>query len=97
MGPLAIGILSLTIAGAVASWIVAAIYAVRTIASIDGPDRSHLRWLAIVAWPFAAQRFQGEASANAAVVNKAIVAFIVCVTLAIVTVSLATNFNRITR
>ena len=97
MGPLAIGILALTIAGAVASWVVAAVYALRTLAAIDGHNRGGLRWLAVVAWPFAVGRFKGAANVHAAIVNKAIVAFIVCLTLAVTTISLATNFNRIAK
>ena len=97
MGTVAIVVMSIALAGAAASWIVAAIYAVKTLAAIDGPDRSNLRWLAVVAWPFAVKRFQGEASANAAVVNKAIVAFMVCIVVAVATVSLSTNLNRIAK
>jgi hypothetical protein len=97
MGPLAIGILALTIAGALASWIVAAVYGVRALAAIEGPGAGRLRLLAIVAWPFAVRRLEGVASEHAAVVNKAIVAFFVCLTLAVATISLSTNFNRISR
>ena len=97
MGPLAIGILSLALAGAIASWVVAAVYAVRALAAIEGPEASRLRLFAMVPWPFAAKRFEAEAGEYAAVVNKAIVAFIVCVIVPVATISLSTNLNRITK
>ncbi|HET9903048.1 MAG TPA: hypothetical protein VFQ27_05025 [Xanthobacteraceae bacterium] len=96
MGTLAVGILVAMLVGAVASWIVAAVYAARALAVIEGPGRGGLRRLAIVAWPFATARFRGQASRDVAIVNKAIVAFFVFATLAVTTVSLATNLNRIT-
>jgi hypothetical protein len=96
MGPLAMGILTLALAGAFISWGVAAVYGLRTLAAAhERPARLH--WLSVVAWPFAVGRLKGDAGANAAVVNKAIVAFIVCITLAAATISLSTNFNRITK
>ena len=97
MGPFAITVLVLALAGALASWIVAAIYAVRTLAAIEGEQAGRLRWLAVAAWPFAVGRLKGEASEHARIVNKAIVAFLVCVTVAAATISLSTNFNRISR
>jgi len=96
MGPIAIAVLALTLAAAVASWVVAAVYGVRALAAIEGPDQKPLRKLALFAWPFAARRMTGAASAYAAVVNKAIVVFIVCIMIAAATVSLATNYNRFT-
>jgi hypothetical protein len=97
MGTLAIGFLGLCIAGAFASWVIAAVYAVRALAALQGPESGRLRFFAMVAWPFAIKRFEGVSAEYAAVVNKAIVAFIVCVILAAATISLSTNFNRISR
>ena len=48
----------LAFAGAIASWIVGAVFFVRTLRSIDSDTR--LRWLAIVAWPFAVSRITGR-------------------------------------
>jgi hypothetical protein len=96
MGPLAMGIVALMLAGAIASWVTAAVYGLRAQAAA-GPDQGWLRRFAIIAWPFAVSRFKGEASENAAMVNKAIVAFFVCTMLAVTTISLATNFNRIAK
>ncbi|MBX6424718.1 MAG: hypothetical protein IRZ09_02145 [Variibacter sp.] len=95
MGALATGLLVLTLAGAAVSWAVAAVYGLRILAAVEGPERALRRRLAVAAWPFAATRLQGAADREAAVVNKAIVAFFVCMTLAAITISLATNLNRI--
>jgi hypothetical protein len=97
MGAFAITVLVLALAGALASWIVASVYSVRTLAAIDGEHAGRRRWLAVAAWPFAVGRLKGEASEHARIVNKAIVAFIVCLTVAVATISLSTNFNRISR
>ena len=97
MGPFALTILGLALAGAVASWIVGAIFYVRCLSAIDGPERSHLRFKAVVAWPFTIKHLKGGAAEHAAVVNKAVVAFIVCAILAAATISLSTNYNRITK
>jgi hypothetical protein len=90
-------VFSLALAGAVASWIVAAIYGVRALIALEGPQQRGLRRLALFAWPFAVRRMEGVSRDHAAVVNKAIVAFIVCVTVAVATISLSTNLNRVTR
>jgi len=97
MGPFAITVVGLALAGAAASWIVGAIYYVRCLAAIEGRDTAGLRFKAIFAWPFATGKLAGAAAENAAVVNKAIVAFLVCLTVAVATVSLSTNFNRISK
>jgi hypothetical protein len=96
MGPFAITVLGLAIAGAAASWIVAAVYCIRALTEL-APHQSHLRRLALFAWPFAVRQMQGVSRQHAAIVNKAIVAFIVCLTVAVATISLSTNFNRVTR
>ena len=95
MGALAIGVLCLLLAGALASWAVAAVYGIRAVAASDPSHVSALRRLAVVAWPFGANRISGRSAENAAVVNKAVIVFMVCLTLAVVTISLSTNLNRI--
>lgn len=97
LGPFAITVLVLALAGAVASWVVGAIYYVRCLSSLGGEHDAWLRWRAMVAWPFTTGRLKGAAAEHAAVVNKAIVAFFVCLTIAVATVSLSTNYNRISR
>ncbi len=97
MGPVAIAVLGLAIAGAVASWGVAAVYCVRALAALEGPEQQRLRRVALFAWPFAVRQMQGVSRQHAEIVNKAIVAFIVCLTLAVATISLSTNLNRVTR
>lgn len=94
MGALAIALLALFIAGALTSWVVAAVHGLR---ALGAGERRHSRRLAVIVWPFAASRLRDKAGKHAAVINKALVAFFVCVTLAATTISLATNFNRITK
>jgi hypothetical protein len=81
-------------AGAAGSWIVAAVFYIRTLGAI-GDGRT--RWLAVVAWPFTARKLEGEAARNAAWVNKAFVVFFVCILVAIAATSVATNLHRIAR
>jgi hypothetical protein len=95
MGAFGIAVLALALAGAAASWVVAAVHYARALAATEDSQRNRLRWLAVAAWPFAVRRLQGSASAHAAVVNKAIVAFFVCLMVAATTISLSTNLNRI--
>ena len=92
--------------GAIASWIVGAwLYArtLRTVAAEHGQTR--LAWLAVVAWPFALGRLKGAPAADAAnvnaahaaKVNKALVAFLACLMLAVAATSVATNLARVSR
>lgn len=96
MGPVATTFLALSIAGAIASWIVGAIYFARCLALLDASAGAS-RWALAVAWPFSLSRLRGAAGEHAGVVNKAIIVFIVCVTLAVLTISLSTNYNRIAK
>jgi hypothetical protein len=84
----------LALMGAVASWIVGAVFFARTLAAIDD---SGTRWLAVVAWPFATARIKGAAAEHAARVNKALVAFIACLMIAAAAWSAATNLHRLAR
>jgi hypothetical protein len=97
MGVFAKTVLALALAGAVASWIVGAIYFARALATTSQPFVGRGRWLAILGWPFALARIKGARLAEKSIVNKAIVAFFVLMTFAVTTISLATNFNRITK
>ncbi|MPZ36899.1 MAG: hypothetical protein GEU95_02360 [Rhizobiales bacterium] len=88
----------LAVAGAVASWIVGATFYVRTLREISGtPGQRGLVVRAIVAWPFAIGRLQGEAAVHASTVNKALVAFFACLIVAVSAVSVATNLARVSR
>jgi len=88
----------LALAGAIASWIVGAWFYARTLRAL-GPEhgRTRLAWLAIAAWPFALGRLKGAAAAQAAKVNKALVAFLACLMLAVAATSVATNLARVSR
>jgi hypothetical protein len=97
MGVVATTVFTLAIAGAVASWVVGAVYFARCLAAIEGQDAGAARWAAVVAWPFALKRLKGAAAEHAAVVNKAIIVFLVCLTAAALTISLSTNYTRIAK
>jgi hypothetical protein len=84
----------IALAGALASWIAGAVFFARTLATIDG---ARMRWLAVVAWPFATSRIQGAAAEHAARVNKALVAFIACLMIAAAAWSAAANLHRFAR
>jgi hypothetical protein len=92
----AFAIVYLAIAGAVVSWIVGAVYFVRTLAALGREDRS-TRWLAIVAWPFALGRLKGAAAGHATVVNKALVAFMTCIIALVAATAAVTNLARIAK
>ena len=97
MGVLAMTILILAIAGAIASWVVGAVHYARCLSALEGPAAASSRWVAVAAWPFALKRLKGSAVDDAAVVNKAIVAFLICLTVAALTISLSTNYSRISK
>ncbi len=87
----------LALAGAIASWIVGAWFYAATLRTIAGEPEHRVGWLAVVGWPFALKRLKGAASAHAANVNKALVAFLTCLTVAAAATSIATNLARISR
>jgi hypothetical protein len=88
----------LALAGAIASWIVGAWFYAATLRTLGRePGQSRAGWLAVIGWPFALKRLKGAASAHAANVNKALVAFLTCLTVAAAATSIATNLARISR
>ena len=88
----------LAVAGALASWIVGAVFYVRTLRAIAPiPEPRGLMLRAAVAWPFAIGRLRGQAVAHASTVNKALGAFIACLTVAVSAISVATNLARVAR
>jgi hypothetical protein len=103
MAQVAYIVVGLAVAGAFASWIVGAVFYVRTLQAISqDPQQRGLMSRAIFAWAFTtgmlpstANRLQGEASAHASIVNKALVAFLVCVIVAASAISVATNLARV--
>jgi hypothetical protein len=90
-------VLVLAICGAVASWIVAVTSGFRTLQALPGAENRSLRWLAIVAWPFAVGRLHGAPARHAATANKAMVAFFACLMIAIAATSVTTNLSRYSR
>jgi hypothetical protein len=97
MRTLATVFLILAAAGALASWAAAVVFYLRTLRAISGPDRSRLRFLAVVAWPFALKRLQGAPAEHATRVNKAMVAFFTCLMVALAATSVMTNLSRYSR
>ena len=98
MGPFGIAFLVLTLLGALASWIVGAVYYARSLRTLGtAPVEGPWALLCIVAWPFATRRIAQGSPDTAAVVNKALVALIVCLTLGMTTISVSTNFNRVSK
>jgi hypothetical protein len=98
MAQLATIVAVLAAAGAMASWIAGAWFYARTLrARVDRREQSRTSWLAVAAWPFALSRLEGAATAHAAKVNKALVAFFACLTVAAAATSVATNLARVSR
>ena len=98
MATVAIVLVVIAVIGALTSWVIGAIFYARTLATLStegSPTR--LRWLVVVAWPFAVSRLQGAAAEHAAKVNKALVAFLACVLVAAATFSVATNLLRVAK
>ena len=88
----------LAVAGAVASWIAGAVFYVRTLQAISqDPQQKGLMARAIFNWMFTVGRLQGAAAAHASMVNKALVAFLVCVIVVVVAISVGTNLARISQ
>jgi hypothetical protein len=86
----------LAVAGAVASWVAGAVFYVRTLQAISqDPQQKGLMARAIFNWMFTVGRLQGAAAVNASFVNKALVAFLVCLIVAIAAISVGTNLARI--
>jgi hypothetical protein len=86
----------LAIAGAVASWIAGAVFYVQTLRAIsDDPQQKGMMSRAIFNWMFTVRRLQGAAAAHASNVNKALVAFLVCLIIAITAISIGTNLARV--
>ena len=82
--------------GALACWIAGAWFYATTLRALAG-EPSRLTWLAVAAWPFAIGRLKGAGAANAANVNKALVAFIACLMVGFAATSVATNLARVSR
>ena len=85
----------LALAGALASWIAGGWFYARTLRALAAePGHARLaapaRIAAVVAWPFALGRLKGA-------VNKALVAFLACLTVAAAATSVATNLARVAR
>ncbi|HZO45197.1 MAG TPA: hypothetical protein VFB68_04855 [Xanthobacteraceae bacterium] len=89
-------VVGLAAAGAFASWIVGAVFYVKTLQAISNdPQQRGLMSRAIFSWMFTVGRLKGDASIHASTVNKALVAFLACVIVAVAAISIATNLARI--
>ncbi len=85
----------LAVAGALASWIFGAVFYIKTLRAISQTEQRGLLIQAIVAWPFTLGRLRGDAAASAVNVNKALIAFFLCVMVAISAISVGTNLARV--
>jgi hypothetical protein len=91
-------IASLALIGALASWIAGAWFYARTLRALSMErGQAPAGWLVVVAWPFALKRLEGRTAAHAASINKALVAFFACLTVAAAATSVATNLARVSR
>jgi hypothetical protein len=97
MGSVAITILVFTLLGALAAWIVGAIYYARSLRTLEIAVAEPWAALSIAAWPFATKRIASASAETASVVNKALVTLIVCLTVSVATISLSTNLNRVSK
>ena len=79
--------------GALASFIAGIVFSERT------SRHAHLRmrWLLVAAWPLAIARLKDAAGAEAAILNKTLVAFITCLMIAAAAWSAAANLHRFAR
>ena len=82
----------LAFAGAIASWIAGAFFCARTLAAL--PGNRVMVWLAPIAWPFWLTRVKLAGAAPAALVNKALVAFIACMLVGFAAFSASANLHR---
>jgi hypothetical protein len=88
----------IALAGAAASWFAGAWFYVQTLRAISAdPAQKGMMLGAVFNWMFVARRLRGAASAEAGKVNKAIVAFLVCLIVAVAAISVATNLARVPR
>jgi hypothetical protein len=98
MAQLAFIVAFLALAGALVSWLAGAWFYARTLRELGSErGRPRLAWLAVVAWPFATGRIKGAAAAHAANVNKALVAVLAFLMIALAATSVATNLARVSR
>lgn len=93
MSSVAFAVVFLALAGAVASWIAGAYFFVRTLSTLGASEA----WYTATFWLFARKKLQGAAAEDAAKVNKAVVAFLVCILVAVAAISVATNLQRIAK
>src|SRR5436309_3839361 len=63
----------LAVAGALVSWVAGAVFYLRSLRALSAQRQPRLKWLAVVAWPFARSQLKGEAGVQAGKVNKALV------------------------
>jgi hypothetical protein len=98
MAQLAYIVAYLALAGAAVCWIVGATYYVRTLRAISAdPQRRGLMLRALFAWPLALGKMRGAAAEHSTTVNKAMVAFLACLIVAVSAISVATNLARVSR
>jgi hypothetical protein len=90
----AAGVLTwIALAGALGSFIAGIVLSERT----SRHAHLRLRWLLVAAWPLAIARLKTAAGAEAALLNKTLVAFMTCLMIAAAAWSVAANLHRFAR
>ena len=77
MAAIAFLVAYVAVAGAFVCWFAGVYYFWKTQTAL-GPEQGHLRMMTFVAWPLAVGRLSGAARESANKVNKALVAFFLC-------------------
>ena len=95
MGGLGKVMLTLFLLGALASWVVGAMAYRRAVPDLGRRRVSPVEWMHTIGWPFALSRLRAAAAGEALVASRAIIVFVICMTLAVTTISLSTNLTRI--
>ena len=95
MGGLGKIMLALFLFGALASWIFGAVTYARALPAMGTSAVHPTQWLGVIAWPFALGRLRASTPESALAASRAIIVFVICMTLAVTTISLSTNLTRI--
>jgi len=85
----------LAFAGALASWIVGAVFYAHTLRTLSADGSAN--WLAVAGWPLALSRIKGAGGEGAALVNKSLVAFFACLMIAFAAFSVSANLHRVAK
>ena len=97
MGPFGIAMLAFFLLGALASWIVGAVTYARALPKMGAKASHPVQWVRMIVWPFALGRLRAASASDALIASRAMIVFVICMTLAVTTISLSTNLTRISK